>query len=55
MRKAGAMRLLGVLAALAAASCAKPPSQPQGPTSQGWTGEQQADWYEATQGSRLIP
>ena len=55
MRKAGATRLFGVLAALAAASCAKPTPQPQGPVSQGWTKDEQADWYEATQGSRLIP
>ena len=56
MRKAGATSLFGVLVvALVAASCSKAPRQPQGPASQGWSRDQQADWYEATQGSRLIP
>jgi processive rubber oxygenase RoxA-like protein len=58
MLKSRTGRLLGLAAVLvASASCdglrTRPP--PQGPTAQGWTGEERLDWYSATQGSRLIP
>lgn len=39
----------------AAAACVEGGGRPQAERVQGWTSEQQAWWYESTQGSRLMP
>lgn len=48
-----ARRVAFVAAALAVAAYG--PLRAQEPTVQGWTEQQRSEWYEATQGSRLIP
>ncbi|HEY0084816.1 MAG TPA: di-heme-cytochrome C peroxidase [Allosphingosinicella sp.] len=54
--KARKASLLLSAALLTAAAGCTPSKQPvQSVNSQGWTAKQQSDWYEGTQGSRLMP
>ncbi len=46
-------RAAGAAAALAVAAFGVPSAQET--TVQGWTEQQRSEWYEATQGSRMIP
>jgi mono/diheme cytochrome c family protein len=52
-RKASLLFSVGLLAT--AASCTPNKPEVQSANSQGWTAKQQSDWYEGTQGSRLMP
>ena len=52
-RRASLLLSAGLLAA--AASCTPEKGAVESANSQGWTAKQQSDWYEGTQGSRLMP
>ncbi len=53
-RKLGTISILGAGLALAASSCRTLPDTPSDLV-QGWNERQRSSWYQATQGSRLMP
>lgn len=50
-----ALVIAAASAAVLVSACTQTASRPQAAWSQGWTPQQQGEWYSATQGSRLLP